>query len=903
MPTCRPLSITVLALAYSVAVPALVAQQGGAVLHAPLAVLPVDGPPFQALGDFDGDGDLDAVGTRIHQNRSNNEIIVWENQGGGFSPVWTAAFPLGPIGGPAPRSFAVAVADFDGNGRDDFVVGGGVGTVRYLAGPNFTFTTSSQSVTGIPYAHAVDTGDFDGDPLPDVAFTYTDYLGRIQLCLERSTGGPLTLPLIYNPAAVLRVSALELNGAAGDEVLISDRNSQAAWICAVVGNQLVLQQTLATSLSYNGGTPWLWMGGDLDGDLDDDLVVFKPETGTNGIPHYEIFRRTGAAMFTAEPQQIGGPAEYLADVDGDGDLDGVCCGGGGGPNYVWPELDFASTFEIAPNLGGGNFARAWQFPGAGSESMAGAADVDGDGDIDFVAGRCIYYGRGPWREHPMPVGGGDSIMIVGRPGHLTDVDRDGDIDFWGRNQGDGSMQYHFQHVPPPAGHLFSGRIDVDVDGDGARDQIVQYYRTNVPFPPTFLHMAMLQNNGGGHFRHAGQVAPGGLVFGPPGYAFTADSYRAADCDGDGDEDVVWTSNPASGQGYHCQIYWNQNGTFAAGPALTSSTGGRIDAVADFDGDNLPDLLTSTPTATHVLRGTGNAAQPFQIVWTGPAMPFEPAAVTIGDFDDDGRRDFARPNHLGEIVLFVNTTPPGAGLQFAASPLLDARIIVNGTTLASAVRSTLTSGDFDGDGRTDLAVGRIPGEPNIGLVLRRTGSASPPTMADYEVARQALVDGFACDVDGDGDTDLLGQHAVYSPRFHGRAGGRRVQRHAGIAGEAGAVPVLGGTGPYRAHHTDVMRLTGVPGPSLALLGLSLREVELVDVPLAGLTLRVDPTLLYVAWWPITTDGQDRAAAMTLLPSYIVPEFAGLTFYAQAFVVDPAAPSGFSQSNLLEKRIGW
>jgi hypothetical protein len=50
------------------------AQEGDAVLHAPLAVLPVDSPPFQRLVDVDGDGDLDAVGSRIHENRSSAQI-------------------------------------------------------------------------------------------------------------------------------------------------------------------------------------------------------------------------------------------------------------------------------------------------------------------------------------------------------------------------------------------------------------------------------------------------------------------------------------------------------------------------------------------------------------------------------------------------------------------------------------------------------------------------------------------------------------------------------------------------------------------------------------------------------------------------------------------------------------
>ncbi len=877
------------------------AQESRAVLHAPLAVLPVDSPPFQRLGDFDGDGDLDAVGSRIHQNRGNTQLVVWENQGGAFTVRWSGMFPRGNIRHPAPRSFAMEVGDFDGDGRTDFVATGGDGVVRFLSQPGWQFLAQIDVLPQGANQHAVAVGDLDGDAFDDVAITYLTTYTTGNVTLLRSSGGPLSAPITASYQAPLRVHALELDGAPGDEVLLSDRNAQTAHVYAVVGNQLVLQQSLTTTLSYLGNTAWKWMGGDLDLDGDVDVIVFKPELGSNGVPHYQIFRRTGPSTFTREPELVGGPAEYLADIDGDGDLDGVCCGGSG-PIYVWPKLDFASTFLISQNRGGGDFARAWAFPGAGSESMARAADIDGDGDVEFVAGRCVYYGRGPWLEHPMPIAGGEQVMVIGRPWLLHDEDRDGDLDFFGRNRGDGSMDDHYQVVAPPAGLTLNGAIAVDVDGDGARDRLTRVYAGSPP-NQTFQHMAVLRNNGGGHYTFGGQVGPNGLLFGSI-YAYTVDNWLAADCDGDGDEDVLANGNPASsGQSYNCQIFWNQNGAFAPGPAFTQFAGGRVDAVADFDGDSLPDLLMSTLQATSVWRGTGNPATPFQSAWAGPAMPFEPAGLVVADLNDDGREDFARLGGQGEIVLFVNVSFPAAPLQFAAAALAGPQTTVHGTSLASAWRSTLTAGDFDDDGRTDLALGHALEGPNIGLVLRRTGWSNPPTIANYDVVRQTFVDGFACDIDGDGDTDLVGDRAVHNPRFFGHAGGQRLQKHVGTVGEAGAAPVLGGSGPYRPGHMEAMHLTGVPGPSVAVLGLSLREVTLPNMPLPGLTMHVDPTLLYVALWPIAENGRGRAAARTDLPTWIGSVLSGHTFFAQAFVVDSAAPGSFTQSNLLEKRIGW
>jgi hypothetical protein len=75
-------------------------------------------------------------------------------------------------------------------------------------------------------------------------------------------------------------------------------------------------------------------------------------------------------------------------------------------------------------------------------------------------------------------------------------------------------------------------------------------------------------------------------------------------------------------------------------------------------------------------------------------------------------------------------------------------------------------------------------------------------------------------------------------LEGVGAGRRLQSHPGVAGEGGAVPVLGATGPFRSGETEVLRLTGVPGPTVAILGLSLGEADLPGLPLPGLTSRCE-----------------------------------------------------------------
>ena len=174
-----------------------------------------------------------------------------------------------------------------------------------------------------------------------------------------------------------------------------------------------------------------WTSGDVDGDGDEDVIVFELPSGSKSTKVH-VFRRTGATSFRLEAPYVGGPAASLADVDGDGDLDGVCCGGGGGSsNPAWPKLDFGSQFQIAINDGKGGFATAFGIPSKGARRLAGVADVDGDGDADLVAGACVYYARGPLRASPTLVTG----LGWAWPGSanyaraLLDLDRDGDVDF------------------------------------------------------------------------------------------------------------------------------------------------------------------------------------------------------------------------------------------------------------------------------------------------------------------------------------------------------------------------------------------------------------------------------------------------------------------------------------------
>jgi hypothetical protein len=122
-----------------------------------------------ALGDLNGDGRPDIVAMG-----NGNQIQVWLNNGaGGF----TAGQVIGGIGAVSPAPFddnGAALGDVNGDGKLDLVMANGTSnSVSVFAGSgDGTFnTTTAQTYAVGGAAYAVALGDFNGDGKPDIVTT------------------------------------------------------------------------------------------------------------------------------------------------------------------------------------------------------------------------------------------------------------------------------------------------------------------------------------------------------------------------------------------------------------------------------------------------------------------------------------------------------------------------------------------------------------------------------------------------------------------------------------------------------------------------------------------------------------------------------------------------------------
>jgi regulation of enolase protein 1 (concanavalin A-like superfamily) len=185
---------------------------------------------------------------------------------------------------------------------------------------------------------------------------------------------------------------------------------------------------------------------------------------------------------------------------------------------------------------------------------------------------------------------------------------------------------------------------------------------------------------------------------------------------------------------------NGDGTFR--PPVMSSTIGGVRAAADLNRDGFIDVVALTPDGLVVLPGNGNgtlqAPRPVTLEagWGG--------FVLAVDLNADGIRDIAAIQNVGttaNVAIFA-----GRGdFSFAGSVLVP----------IAALPEQATTGDFDGDGRLDIAVSHIvradaPSAPLTILMNEGMLQFTPSTVA----VPKSATDLVARDLNGDGALDLI-----------------------------------------------------------------------------------------------------------------------------------------------------
>ena len=180
----------------------------------------------------------------------------------------------------------------------------------------------------------------------------------------------------------------------------------------------------------------------------------------------------------------------------------------------------------------------------------------------------------------------------------------------------------------------------------------------------------------------------------------------------------------------------QNGIFVVPPQYAAGVGPLAVAVGDFNGDGKPDLAVSNNCAGGC--GTvsfllGNGDGTFQPPVDYPVG--SPAGLAVGDFNGDGKLDLAVANGDSVAILLGN----GDGTF---------QVAVDYGTAGGT--SSVAVGDFNGDGKLDLVVTNS-GDNSVSIFLN-SGSGTFPTRKDYATGDYPTSVAVA-DFNGDGKQDL------------------------------------------------------------------------------------------------------------------------------------------------------
>lgn len=424
----------------------------------------------------------------------------------------------------------------------------------------------------------------------------------------------------------------------------------------------------------------------------------------------------------------------LADLNGDGLADMVCCA----PSVLL-EIQW---FE---NLGGGH----WGDKQVVSAGVAGArslklADLDGDGDIDVLAGNSSD-GRVAWYANDgAGVFGPQQVLatyVEAKHVSVGDVDGDGDIDVIACDTYDDDVYVILNNgggafAAPSLVVSYNGGLKstlvVDLDGDAALDIITCVGSTT-------NEISWFKGEGNGSF------APSALI---TSLVDLPEKVIAADFDGDGDLDLASASNT------DYKIAWyvnNGGGSFAPQQVLTSSlvwpTGLRA---SDLDGDGDLDIVACgeddvpSPTVVWFENTGGGSFGPLKSI---SSTLLEVDTLQVDDLDGDGDMDILSLSwSQNRVVWFENRAGAVKDLS-SPSLLIDSTSVVVGVAAA----------DLDNDGVSDiLFADRSNGSSGNIMWSKGTGNGEFDDGAPL-VALSWPREVAAGDLNGDGALDIWATH--------------------------------------------------------------------------------------------------------------------------------------------------
>jgi len=739
-------------------------------------------------GDFNGDGKVDlAVSNGTNVVPSSGQVTVLMGNGDGtFTAANSSTIPNAPV--------QIAVADFNLDGKLDFAALDTTGVVTVLTGkgdgtfdsPPYTATTEVLTpLQGFAVA------DMDGDGRPDILYSaaYPPNHDYVFFGLTKPTQTASTAPVALDlsgvgqhlveanypgdanatsvtsspvslwgtPPATTTALALTANGIAASTVPTGTAVTLTATV-ASGGTALTVGQVSFCDASaphctdiHLLGTAQLTASG---------TAVLKLTPGPGSHSYKAVLLESGygaqsqsaAAPLTVTPLATS-PIQTTTTIAQSGSIGNYTLtatvneiGIATAPTGTVSFLDTSYSNQLIATAQLGSAAPGLAFPISYSYPLSNVGfmlqalgDFNGDGRQDIAAINSnaqtidilLSNGDGTFTSAP-------SITLADYPYGIAvgDFNHDGRVDIVvtglaaGFNapgqlgvylgNGDGTFTALPSTVPGGEGSIFVA----DFNGDGKLDLLLS----------TSSSTAILLGNGDGTFANPVTVASSGTI-------------AVGDFNGDGIPDLILgynTSTPAVYLG-------NGDGTFTADGytlSLGSTSGAGPAAVADFNGDGIPDVAIAATyySPAYIFLGKGDGTFTAVSTSANPSIN-ESSSIAVADLNGDGKPDLIITNANSSSG---NTMNPD--LTFMLGNGDGTFTAITGDTQLNGTWSVFAA-DFNGDGTPDLSVGSGGGisvlltEPTQTLTATATGVA-PTSPAPHLVDASYPGDSkFAASVSG------------------------------------------------------------------------------------------------------------------------------------------------------------
>ena len=576
-------------------------------------------PTAIATGDFDGDGNLDLAVVVSNPNVLLNAgfvTILMGSASGAFTAGANYAVGITPA--------SIAVGDFNGDGRLDLAVGSPVNGINFnpqseisilLNAGSGNFSAGSSFAVGplgsVPIAIAA--ADFNNDGRLDlaVALNNTNYA---VICQGNGDGtfAIAGTPVVGNTPVWL--VAADFNGD-GKIDLIVDNNGDNT-VAVLPGNG---DETFGNPTTYPVGTqPTNLALADLNGDGKVDVAVVN-----NHDSNVQVLLGEGNGTFLPGIYPVGANPGGIA--SGDFNRDGI-------PDLAVTKSDATVAIFLGDGRGGFTplppFVACQSVVGAVAGKIA-AADVNGDNKVDLAVA-CNLPASTPSSFVNLFQGNGDGTFVnpfgpvIGSATQgivAADIDGDGIPEFVVANLSTGLQVVNLNTSLPKL--IFLESVwDVtagDFNGDGKTDLLAVGSEGIIPG-------IVLLGDGAGNFQQGSPLGwPGGLT---------------GDFNGDGLTDFL-NYQPSD----LVEVIMNQgNATFLQGSEISGNPPGSLlgspQALADFDGDGVLDVLTALNSGAPLNVFLGYQDGTFDQQPAASFSQFGVATVAVADFDGNGSPDVA-----------------------------------------------------------------------------------------------------------------------------------------------------------------------------------------------------------------------------------------------------------------------